>query len=78
MTLKQKLNAEGLDVRRRERADSVEFVADLGPGTDAAVDVVGDTVIVAAGDQHYEVDGLADAGASINNGVLTVTTGEEQ
>ncbi len=78
MTLKQKLSAEGLDVRRRERADGVEFVADLGPGTDAAVDVVGDTVIVVAGDQHYEVDGLADAGASINNGVVTITTEEER
>lgn len=78
MTLKQKLNAEGLDVRRRERADGAEFVTDLGPGTDAAVDAVGDTVIVVAGDQHYEIDGLADSDASINNGVLTITTEEER
>ena len=78
MTLKQKLNAEGLDVRRRERADGVKFVADLGPGTDAAVDTVGDTVIVVAGDQHHEIDGLAGASVSINNGVLTITTEEER
>ncbi len=78
MTLKQKLNAEGLDVRRRERADGVEFVADLGPGADAAVDAVGDTVIVVAGDQQHEIDGLAGASVSINNGVLTITTEEKQ
>lgn len=72
MSLKEKLTAEGLDVRRRDRAEAVEFVADLGPGTDASVDVVGDTVIVVSDDEQYEITGVDGASASITNGVLTI------
>jgi hypothetical protein len=73
MTLKEKLSAEGLDIRRRERPDGVEFVADLGAGSDAAVDVVGEMVIVVTDDQQHEIDDMAGASATMNNGVVTIT-----
>ncbi|MFB6084301.1 MAG: hypothetical protein ABEJ94_08665 [Halorientalis sp.] len=62
-------------VGRREYEDgSVLFVADLGVGREASVDVVGDTAIVVAGDEQYEfdVEDGEDAQAFIKNGVLTV------
>lgn len=73
MKLPQQLAAEGFDVSRRDYDDAVVVAADFGPAADATVEVVGETVIVVAGDEQYEfeTDGL-DAQAHINNGVLTI------
>jgi hypothetical protein len=57
---------------------TVVFAADVGPGRTATVDVVGDTVIVVAGDEQYEFSlpgddsAPVDAEAFMRNGVLTV------
>jgi hypothetical protein len=72
MSLQQQLAAEDIEWRRHERDDRVEFVADLGPRDHSAVDVVGDTVIVVAGDEQYEFDVDSDARAFITNGVLSI------
>ncbi len=73
MELQQQLSEQDVDVRRVERGDTVEFVADFGRA-DATVDVVDDTVIVVAGgDQHdLTVPGASDAQVFMKNGVLTV------
>lgn len=72
MTVLQQFEEEGIEARRFEYEDGHVLAADFGRGTDAAVDVVGGTVIVVAGGgQHeFEVDG--DARADMNNGVLTI------
>jgi len=72
MSLKQQFTAEDIEWRRREYDDRVEFVADFGPSGHSSVDVVGDTVIVVTGDDHYEFDVDAGARAFITNGVLTI------
>lgn len=62
-------------IRRVDREDGEEFVVDLGPVDDAAVDVVDGTAIVVVGDDQYDLDlPQDDAEAFIRNGVLTVTT----
>ncbi len=70
----QQLEKQDIDVSRFEYEDSVEFVSDLGPQGQSAVDVVDNTVIVVAGGEQYEFDAElgADARAFINNGVLTI------
>lgn len=77
MSLKEMFSENGLDVRRRDHADGVELIADLGPGAEAGVDIVGDTVIVVTGDQQYEIPGIEDARATINHGVLTIRVEDE-
>jgi len=74
MSVKQQFEAEGIDVRRVEYDDSVELVADLGTGGQSAVDVVGDTIIVLAGGEQFEIEAAAEADpqAFISNGVLTI------
>jgi hypothetical protein len=74
MSLQQQLAANDIEWRRDEYEDSVEFVSDLGPQGQTAVDVVDNTVIVVAGGEQYEFDAElgADARAFINNGVLTI------
>jgi hypothetical protein len=74
MSLQQQLAANDIEWRRDEYEDSVEFVSDLGPQGQSAVDVVDNTVIVVAGGEQYEFDAElgADARAFINNGVLTI------
>jgi hypothetical protein len=62
-------------VARMEYADGTTLLAaDVGPGRDASVDVVGDTVIVVVGDEQYDfaLPEGGDAQAFIKNGVLTV------
>lgn len=60
-------------VSRYEYDDRIVYAADLGPG-EAAVDVVGNTVMLVRGDEQTEFNvpesGLTEA--TINNGVLTI------
>ncbi len=72
MTVLQQLEEEGIVARRFEDEDGLVLVADFGRSTDAAVDVVGETVIVVAGDDHHEFEVGADAQAVMKNGVLTI------
>lgn len=69
------LPQEDSRIRMVDRGDDEAFVVDLGPTGDATVDVVGDTAIVVADGQQYDLDlPRRDAEAFIRNGVLTVTT----
>jgi hypothetical protein len=74
MTERQQFVDEQGPVARMEYADDTTVLAaDVGPGRDATVDLVGDTAIVVVGNEQYEFavpDG--DAQAFIRNGVLTV------
>lgn len=63
---------QGIDVRRVETEDSTELVADFGRGAHASVDVVGDTVIVIADDEQYDIEAETRGQARIANGVLTI------
>ncbi|WP_424004629.1 DUF7127 family protein [Haloarcula salina] len=66
-------------LRRFEYDDSVVLAADVGPATDATVDVVDGTVIVVADGQQYEQDIPAgDARAFIKHGVLTIELSEPE
>lgn len=65
---------EGGVVRRYDYEDRMVLVADLGAGVDGAVDVVGSTAIVVAGDDQHEFD-LPEgetAQAYMKNGVVTI------
>ena len=74
MRIAQQFAAEGLEVTRQEYEDAVVLAADFGPAADATVDVVGDTIILVAGDEQYEFEVAADREprVAVNNGVLTV------
>lgn len=63
---------EELPVRRVESEKTVELVVDFGQGVDPSVDVVGETVVVIAGGEQYEIESGGDAQAFISNGVLTI------
>ncbi|WP_276271923.1 DUF7127 family protein [Haloarcula litorea] len=65
-------------LRRFEYDDSVVLAADVGPETDASVDVVDGTVIVVADDEQREQDVPEGARAFINNGVLTIELSDEE
>jgi len=72
MTVLQQFEEEGIDARRFEYEDGLVLAADFGRASDAAVDVADGTVIVVAGNDHYEFEVDGDARAFINNGVLTI------
>ena len=75
MNDQEQFRAEEGPVGRREYDDgAVVFVADVGVGRDASVDLVGDTAIVVSDDEQYEFDvGEGEnAQAFMKNGVLTV------
>jgi len=72
MSLQQQIAANDVEWSRRERGDTIEFAVDFGPRGQTSVDVVGDTVIVVAGDEQYEFEVERDARVSLSNGVLTV------
>jgi hypothetical protein len=64
---------EDFGLRQYEYGDGVVLAADMGPGTDASVDVVDGTAIVVVAGDTYDLDLPAgDAQAFIHNGVLTV------
>lgn len=77
MNLQEKLEQRGIEVARRDRDDHHELIADFGPSTDITVDVVGDTVIVVADEETYDLEVDGSAQAFIKNGVLTVEVIEE-
>jgi len=78
MSVQQQLAERGVEVERRECDGDVAFMADLGPSEAAAVDVVGETVIVVTGEEQYDIDVDAeDAQAFIKNGVLTIEVSQE-
>lgn len=54
------------DVLIERRDDAV--LVDFGPGVEAAVDTVGETVIVVAGDDQYEFARPPEAGRITANG----------
>ena len=76
MTLIEQLDAQDVAVDRRPVEGGVEYVADFGAATAASVDVVGDTVIVVAGEDQYELPVDGDAQAFMQNGVLTIEVNE--
>jgi len=72
MTVIEQFAEEGIEARRFEYDDGVVLAADFEPAIDASVDVVGDTVIVIAGDEQYDFEVGAGAQAFMKNGVLTI------
>lgn len=77
MNLPEKLEQRGIEVGRREYGDHHELIADFGPNADITVDVVGDTVIVVAEEETYDLEVDDSAQAFIKNGVLTIEVTEE-
>lgn len=64
---------DDVTVTRHEYDDGLVVAVDFGPGVDAAHDVVGDTVIVVAGDRQVEFETPSEASEIVtNNGVLTI------
>lgn len=76
MTVTEQLDAVDVGVTRRPRESGFEVVADFGPARDASVDIVGDTVIVVADDEQYDLAVEGDAQAFMRNGVLTIEVDE--
>jgi HSP20 family molecular chaperone IbpA len=79
MSGRQQFVDEQGPVSRIEYPDgSTVLAADVGPGRDANVDIVDDTVMVVVGDEQYdfELPVGSDAQAFIKNGVLTVEVNE--
>lgn len=76
MNPKQQLDREGVEVRRYEREDGHEFVADFGSVANASVDVVDDTVITVVDGEQYDVEIEGDASAFMTNGILTIEVKE--
>lgn len=71
MTGTQQL-ADDVGLRRYEYEDETMLAADLGPKTDASVDVLEDAVIVVVDGEQYDLSVSGDAQAFIRNGVLTI------
>lgn len=76
MSVKETLREDGISVRRYQRADGVEFVADFGPSSDGSVELIEGTAIVVVGDKQYDIDIEGDAQAFMNNGVLSIEVEE--
>ncbi len=75
MTLEQFTRDDGQVARQYEYDDSTVVAVDFGAGTEAAVDLIDDTVIVVVDDDQYEFELPADADDAhtfMKNGVLTV------
>lgn len=65
---------DDITITRREHEDENVIVVDFGPGVEASVDVVGDVVIVVAGDQQYEFERPSEAtDIKTNDGMLIIT-----
>jgi len=64
---------DGIAVTQYEQGETVGLVADVGAGSDATADIVGDTAIVVVDGEQHEFDVPAGEGtARANNGVVTV------
>lgn len=61
-------------VDRRESDDGSVIIADFGVASDdLAVDIIGETAIIVAGDEQVEFELPEDADdISINNGIVTI------
>lgn len=68
----QQLEAQDVDVSRFEYEDSVVLAADFGYVDSSSVDVVGDTVIVVADGEQFDIELDGDARAFMKNGILTI------
>lgn len=77
MSLQEKLEKRGIEVGRREYGTHHELIADFGPSADVSVDVVGDTVIVVAGEETHDLTVDGSAQAFMKNGVLTIEVTQE-
>ncbi|WP_276301705.1 hypothetical protein [Halorussus lipolyticus] len=66
---------DDLTIARREYDDeSVVVVVDFGRGVEAALDILGDTVIVVAGDRQFEFEVPDDdTEFTTNEGMLVIT-----
>jgi hypothetical protein len=72
MNVKEQLAGRDVDVRRFEYEDSTVLAADFGQTGESSVDVVGDTVIVIADGEQYDLEIEDGAQAFMKNGVLTI------
>ena len=64
---------EDITITRREYDDENVIVVDFGSDVHASMDIVGDTVIVVAGDQQYEFERPPEAtDISTNDGMLVI------
>ena len=74
MTTTQRFENEGVVARRYSYADGDVLAFDLGPGAEGSVDVVDGTLLVATGDEEFDVDlpAGASAQATFRNGVVSV------
>jgi len=68
----QQLEAQDVDVSRFEYDDIVVLAADFGYVDSSSVDVVGDTVIVVADGEQFDIELDGDARAFMKNGILTI------
>jgi hypothetical protein len=72
MTVKEQLAGLDAEVRRFDYDDGTVLAADFGYTESASVDVVGDTVIVVADGEQYDIEVEGDAKAVMKHGVLTI------
>jgi hypothetical protein len=72
MTPTEQLEGLDVEVRRFDYDDSTVLAADFGYTESSSADVVGDTVIVVADGEQYDIEVEGDAQAFIRNGILTI------
>lgn len=64
---------DDLTIIRREGGDESVIAVDFGRGAEVALDTLGETVIVVAGDRQIEFEMPEEAtDLSTNNGILTI------
>lgn len=64
---------EDVSIATREYDGETVVVVDFGPGVDAELDVVGDTVIVVAGDRQFEFEYPSEAAEiTTNDGMVLI------
>lgn len=76
MNIQQQFGDDGVPVSRVSTEDGTRVVVDFGEVSSSAVDIVGETAIVIADGEQFELSVPADAQAFITNGVLTIEVNE--
>ena len=71
MVLKQTLNQQGLESRRVEYDSRTEYILDFGPAAEVSVDIVGNTALLVADGEQYDIELETDAQVFKNNGTVT-------
>jgi hypothetical protein len=71
MVLKQTLNQQGLESRRVEYDSRTEYILDFGPAAEVSVDIVGNTALLVADGEQYDIELETDAQVFKNNGIVT-------